>query len=318
MKLLKQILAIILLIIIVSQLYCAIMHIGLAKITLNVVDDQGNPVEGAQVTTGGGLNYLLQRVFLNTDKNGVYHIWYRSVSIDSSVSVRKIGYYHSGMVHVFHNYQFGVWLPWNSKIKIVLRKIIRPIPMYVRNVHIEVPDNGKDIGYDLLKSKWVYPYDEGEHADIVFRVDEKFKNRDDYHEKLTLKFVGPYEGIQIFKENKSKIENPLSDYRLPRFAPENGYQKEFTKLVTQSLGDNRVDNNYIFRVRSIVDKDGKLVRAVYGKIVGDIEFFPLTARPRITMRYYLNPDYTRNLEFDPKRNLFTDLREDEKLGPFKP
>jgi len=43
---------------------------------------------------------------------------------------------------------------------------------------------------------------------------------------------------------------------------------------------------------------------MYGKIKGKIEFEPRRSKTaKIYLYYYLNPDYTRNLEFDPKRNL---------------
>jgi hypothetical protein len=44
---------------------------------------------------------------------------------------------------------------------------------------------------------------------------------------------------------------------------------------------------------------------MYGKIRGGILISPRKNKPmKIKLHYYLNPDYTRNLEFDPKRNLF--------------
>jgi len=51
----------------------------------------------------------------------------------------------------------------------------------------------------------------------------------------------------------------------------------------------------------VLDKDGKVVKALYGKIYGD--FFDMV--------YYLNPDGTRNIEYDPKRNLFKPAKHDE-------
>jgi hypothetical protein len=45
-------------------------------------------------------------------------------------------------------------------------------------------------------------------------------------------------------------------------------------------------------------------RAHYGKIYGDFMNFT----------YYLNPTPNdRNVEFDPKRNLFTNLKDDERV-----
>jgi hypothetical protein len=69
-------------------------------------------------------------------------------------------------------------------------------------------------------------------------------------------------------------------------------------------------------VRSIVDK-GAIVKAWYGKIHGEINFYPTGEAPgRLEFTYYLNPDATRNMEFDRKKNLFKDLpREESVLVP---
>jgi hypothetical protein len=63
--------------------------------------------------------------------------------------------------------------------------------------------------------------------------------------------------------------------------------------------------NYFMRVRTVRDKDGRVVSALYGKIHGDFRWFIGTRAPKsgLAFTYYLNPDGTRNIEYDPKRNL---------------
>ncbi len=57
------------------------------------------------------------------------------------------------------------------------------------------------------------------------------------------------------------------------------------------------------------------MRAMYGKIQGDIIFDPRGSKTTgIVFKYYLNPDFTTNLEFDPKRNLFENLKDRERVG----
>ena len=71
--------------------------------------------------------------------------------------------------------------------------------------------------------------------------------------------------------------------------------------------------NYIFRVRSESIGDKPLM-AMHGKIYGDIEFDPKgKATASILFDYYLNPDYTNNLEYDPKQNLFKNIQSYEGL-----
>jgi hypothetical protein len=96
-----------------------------------------------------------------------------------------------------------------------------------------------------------------------------------------------------------------------------GYQSTFVKRVSAGVYGTRKAkddvSNYIFRVRS-ENENGTLKRAMYGKILGDIRFGPVGENGGFEMHYYLNPDYTQNLEFDPKRNLFVNLPEGEGVG----
>jgi len=69
----------------------------------------------------------------------------------------------------------------------------------------------------------------------------------------------------------------------------------------------------MFRVRSVVDQQGRIIRANYGKIHGPFRLSPrLDGRWAIDLLYYYNPDGTPNLEFDPKRNLFGELPPEQR------
>jgi hypothetical protein len=69
------------------------------------------------------------------------------------------------------------------------------------------------------------------------------------------------------------------------------------------------------------DKEGKVVSALYGKIHGDFRWFIGARAPKsgLAFTYYLNPDGTRNIEYDPKRNLLKSTKRDvfnyENLEP---
>jgi hypothetical protein len=57
-------------------------------------------------------------------------------------------------------------------------------------------------------------------------------------------------------------------------------------------------------------------RAFLGcSVDGDIRLDPINSKTRILLfTYYLNPTPNdRNLEFDPKRNLFTNLKDEERV-----
>ena len=65
--------------------------------------------------------------------------------------------------------------------------------------------------------------------------------------------------------------------------------------------------NYYIRVRTVLDDDGNIVRAHYGKIYGDF----------MKWTHYLNPTPNdRNVEFDVKKNLIdTGVRGDKVKRP---
>ena len=293
----------------------------MAEVIVKVIDEDGKPVDEANVEIcfyGGCLTK--DAIFGHTDSKGLFTKMAESKDGTVGLGVQKEGFYTSVFHHQFYNTKFGKWQPWDKEITIVLRKKINPVPMYVRNRYFEIPAHGKEIGFDLMKADWVIPYGQGLHSDFIMRVDRQYKNIDNFDATLTLTFTNKYDGIQVVKDDRG---GPFrlgsrSVYNLPRTAPDAGYQTKLVKRISRGnygiRNDRFDDNNYIFRVRSEVNEEGKLQRAMYGKILGEIEFAALSNNGEIGMHYYLNPDFTRNLEYDPRKNLFKSLPSDEGVG----
>lgn len=290
----------------------------IAKASILVVDEDGSPIEGAKAgfafeenkIVGVGVNISPIDGF--TDINGKYTASHRNDNNILTYGVEKEGYYFSKGKFVFTGKNFRGWEPWNPEIIIVMRKIINPVPMYARdskmaNIKIKIPVIGKDIGFDLMAYDWVYPYGKGRQSDFIFYLEKSYSGFNNYEATLTIKFYDKKNGIVKIKENKTNE----SQFKLPRFAPEEGYATNLKIIRSKSLSGKKYMNynsndNYVFRVRSELDDD-KLIRAMYGKIIGPIEIDPRREPTEVYFKYYLNPDYTRNLEFDPKRNLFGNL-----------
>ncbi|AMV73073.1 hypothetical protein JCM30471_14880 [Desulfuromonas carbonis] len=197
-----------------------------------------------------------------------------------------------------------------------MRPIVNPVPMYVRNHSFKVPVKGEEVGFDLEKADWVIPYGQGTTADFVFKFVQRFDNMNNYDATMILTFSNPFDGIQVVKDDGGGDFNIGSWYRLQRTAPETGYLPRIEKRISRGsygrYSDIEDDNNYIFRIRSEVGENGKLKQAMYGKIRGELRHF-VGDGGGIKIHYYLNPDYTRNLEFDPKRNLFRSLPQNENV-----
>lgn len=287
-----------------------------AKITVKVVDEQGKPIEGARVGIGfyiGG--EAKEKAVVGYSDNAGSFTGKANTFSDVGYSAKKDGYYKSYNGFQFKEKKGGKWSPWNPELTLVLRKIEAPVPMFAREVKIDIPEIGKAIGFDLIEYDWVSPYGKGIHSDFIFKLLKDFKSRSEFDSTLTVTFSNKLDGIQVVKNDFKSG----SEFRLPRFAFEAGYQntlKWYEKaLPGKAIEDNfGKDNNYMFRIRSEED-NGKLKRAMYGKIHGEIRFDSINSKTAtILFKYYLNPDYTRNLEFDPQRNLFTNLGTSERVG----
>ena len=293
-----------------------------AKVTLKVVDENGLPIKGAKTSLTFDDVYTFKRgintktISGMTDLNGIVTASNNTIR-DVSYSVEIYGWYESRGVYQFSKHESGKWEPWNPEIKVVMRKIEKPVPMYARQPgsvkpDIEIAAINKEIGFDLIECDWVAPYGKGKHSDFIFRLEKTFKSRDYFDSKLIVTFPNRFDGIQVAKENLKGG----SMFKLPRHAPEDGYKNMVThRTIRTGVGimkeDYGEDTNYIFRIRS-EEKDGKLIRAMYGKINGEIRFDPMNSKTAyIIFKYFLNPDYTRNLEFG--ENLFKNLKSTEQV-----
>ncbi|MGO9586461.1 MAG: hypothetical protein ACLP2Y_09720 [Limisphaerales bacterium] len=83
------------------------------------------------------------------------------------------------------------------------------------------------------------------------------------------------------------------------------------------VDDTTGETNYFFRGRTALDENGKIKSALYGKIYGGIKSFgAATNGSFLTIpACYLNPEpNSRNMEFDPKRNLSKNLKPTEGVS----
>jgi hypothetical protein len=296
--------------------------IDIAKVTIKVVDEGGKPIEAARVGIGFEYNQNwgtkeTGRASLS-DSQGLFTA---SASTNGHIgwNITKDGYYKTIGSYDFQEYGHLGWKPWNPTLEVVLRKIVNPVPMYARDTRrsrVEIPVAGTDIAFDLIEFDWLNPYGRGTTADLLFHLDLMDNGGDDFEYKLKVSFTNTFDGAVEIYENIRQG----SVFKLPRVAPVNGYDKEievyFVGLKRGSKVSWKDDRHYIFRVRS-EEENGQLKRAMYGKILSDIKLSSAKKKggmPSIEFKYYLNPNYTRNLEFDPKQNLFGNLPDLERVN----
>jgi hypothetical protein len=236
--------------------------------------------------------------------------------IELEVSAEKEGYYKSHLrFDTRKRDATGKQVVSDQNIELVLRKKINPIPLFAKTFSGKVPILNKEVGFDLSKSDWVSPYGQGNFEDLILYVEKKFVSENDYNTKLNISFPEEGEGIMAFK---SKIE--YSEFSSPYNAPNEENYRANKILITGKEPEkgyiNSLYEDYIFRNRVIKNEDGDIIKANYGKIIGGIKVFVgfNNNPPGIKFTYYFNPEENdTNLEFDPSKNLFKKLKNDEKV-----
>lgn len=274
-----------------------------------VRDPDGRPVSGATVHLSlpryrmGDINQSTDGV---TNKAGEVTIT-GVAQQDYGVSASKEGYYFTtgpdrsiNTDKGFKQYAVGV-----QKIELMLRPIQNPIVGISKNVdRLRLPAFDKPLGFDLVERDWVAPYGNGKTADFIFTVGGYFKSINDYDQSLTLTFSNKKDGISLIKITP-RIG---SSFRFPYEAALDGYEsqrvwrKTFDGKSRATNIDNSGEANYIFRVRTELDERGNVRRAMYGVISSEVIIGGNNEIGRnVSFTYALNPDWTRNIEFDPAK-----------------
>lgn len=275
-----------------------------------VRDPQGLPVEDATV-------YLaLPRYRLGdknqdskgqTNKEGVATVS-GIAQQDYKLSAEKPGYYRTqgprrgiNDEKSFPQYAVGV-----QKIEMELRPVRDPIIGISRDVDRRLlpKTDGSSLGFDLEVGDWVAPYGKGKNSDFIFTVGGHFNGLNDYDQSLALSFSKQGDGIIVFKHPKQlgsalkwPYEAPLSGYE-----PQRVWRKTFDGKSRTSNLDTSGDINYLFRVRTELDEQGNVRRAMYGVISNEVVIGGNNEVGRnVSFTYALNPKWTRNLEFDPAK-----------------
>jgi hypothetical protein len=302
------------------------LEIPIARLTLKAVDEQGNPVADAHVRMSfeGPLNWngsssQIVSVTGITDQNGAFSGEGHSFDTKGGL-IQKAGYYSSSPEsYKFEKVIGGKWQPWNPTLNVVLKRIINPIPMYARKAQIEVPEAAESapVGFDLEAGDWVAPHGKGVTSDFLVSLKRQFTDRRNYEAGITITFPNKGDGLQPISPEDV---NSGSELKLPRTAPEEGYEPKLATTIGAKAGgpgheDAQANRSYFIRTRTVLDSDGNVKSARYGKIDGDIRLDAINSKTCIMLfTYYFNPTANdRNMEFDPKKNLSANLTADEQV-----
>ena len=299
-------------------------------VTVKVMNGDDETVKNARVQAGFDTSDIVSKKGVQkvatTDREGMVSFsCYTSGHI--GVSVEKNAYYRSWVsMNFFKNPDEDFIRPYNPSEKpivITMRKRINPIPMHAKKVETKIPKSDVEYGYDLMVGDWVTPLGKGETKDLIFKTEGYWNGRYDNYSELTLTFSNESDGLIAFEAD------PMYGSRLrsSNMAPSEGYKNQRVWIQMRKPADEgktgndlvRRDydkrSNYYLRVRSKTDKNGRITSALYGKIYGDIKYGGASEDGCfLIFKYYLNPNANDgNVEFDPEKNLFEDLKPLEQV-----
>ena len=276
------------------------------QLKIHVVDyESGAPIAGAEakVTSfmGGDAWNGIELGTANgrTDGNGWVTIEFEG-EMSIAAGAKHPGYYKNGKAVDLHK-RAGKWLPWGKEVEIRLRLQKNPVPMHLVSCSELLPVQDEPVGFDLVMADWVAPHGAGQDSDFIFVWNHGYQAPQTYNSELTVTFANPHDGIvdagDALVERMLIFEAPTDGYEPSRYVFNR--QAGRNKQRELSFDEHRAS---VFRVRT--QMEGDTLAGMYGCLVSD---FMLASSPegngRIHFSYLLNPDGTRNLEWNGK-NLF--------------
>lgn len=135
------------------------------KVTATVSDESGLAVPGAEVEIWYRVppppdrTELSEKISGLTDSNGVFTATHKYTAHSLALRAVKSGYYPT-----VQGYELGPSYDparWNPNITLLLKRIIRPIPMWAKAIREGPPVFDKPVGYDLVAGDWLAPYGKG-------------------------------------------------------------------------------------------------------------------------------------------------------------
>ncbi len=254
---------------------------ALAEVKLRVVDQDGIAVAGAKIWGGLSAQFSKDAILVDgtTNTNGELIVQGKCNEF-LRVDVTKDGYYHTEEKVNFRESKAdpiikdNKWQPYGETRTVVLKKIKDPwaVKVFCENSHRrDIPVFDKWVGFDLEVGDWLPPYGAGKFYDIALRFNSDVrKQRIDYTYTMDVCFTNnPFGGAYMLKKDAN------SHLQTEYAADTNGNFKSEFAFVTECIADKPVRSNYldvdsylVFRTRTRVDDQGRLVSAHYGKICG--------------------------------------------------
>lgn len=281
-----------------SDFVNAIRHGAMAKVSLRVLDDVGIPVTNTNVHvwfSSYGRPQDNADWYVATDTNGVVTVSHRT-NEDLSWLVRKEGYYETHGRIQFRDRKTdspkvkdGKWQPYGETCTVVLKKIKNPIRLRNSDARVrhKYPESGKWVGFDLELCDWVPPLGSGKCVDMLVRY-TRSPRPDGCFKSLDVAFTNnPYAGVYLLnKDSYSEFDSVYEANTNMEYVSTLRYEFERTAKGNHMISELGEKQYLVFRTRTKIDRDGRLISAHYGRIMGCWDY---VETGNMTLRSYFNP-----------------------------
>jgi hypothetical protein len=280
---------------------------------VHVVDENSKCIENAQVRVGFNPDNNFHG---NTDDRGLFTSTARVAFPVCRILIDKVGYYRTRGTYILNsggqtNRTKGRWLPYEYAVTTKLARIENPVPMFAKKAFFTLPCTNTTIGYDLVAGDLVTPYGAGTNTHFGFVLQRTEASVGPVEASVTVSTHNPGDGFVRVIGSRDHG----SVLWMPRVAPSIGYLQS---LRIETPDTNHVSScssiGYVFSVSEPKGGASGGMNHLFGKIVDGFAVVSKGSKTaKISFTYYLNPDGTRNLEFDPKRNLCPNLKSWEQV-----
>lgn len=297
------------------------------EVKVQASDDRRAPIVGVKISVFFVKQGKSDEVMGISGPDGIYIAHGRS-TLGVDIIAEYAGHYSSRVENLDNK--------MDHDVRVVLPRVLKPTSLFAMTAfYPRIPSSGQWYGFDFEAADWVVPYGKGKTVDVLFRYTSEFRGwKDDVADSLRREKImaenkardarineewtlakfkaehGKWDGVmQVAFPGKEEglVEKRFIEYsemKMPHLAPADGYVPVLQRSAnTYSYPAFRRDVGFFLRTRVQLDKAGNIISANYAKVYGDWAFNPSNGMMNFT--YYFNPvPQDRNLEFDPKKNLF--------------
>lgn len=269
---------------------------ALAKVKFRIVDQDGVPVPNAKIWGAFSANRSKDAILIDgeTNTNGEFTAQGKCNEF-LRVDVTKAGCYHTEEKINFWRSKAepivkdGKWQPYGETRTVVLKRIKKPIRLRDPDVGIrhKYPESGKWIGFDLELCDWVSPLGNGKCADMMIRF-TLMPQTGGYFRSLDVAFTNnPYAGVYLLqKDAYSEMDSVYEANTNVEYVSTLRYEFERTTKGSHVISELGNDQYLVFRTRTKTDRDGRLISAHYGRIMGCWDY---VETGNMILRSYFNP-----------------------------